>query len=350
MGLTQEQIADRRRGITATDVAAIAGVHPYRSAIDVYFEKHGRSAPFDGNQRTERGNDLEPLIRRGYEKRHGVFIDVPGTLTHPDFETHKATPDGLVFLSKPPAVYRTSDAERGHEIKTHTFFLRGGYGAAGSDEVPAYEFIQCAWNMHVAELDVWDLTACIDLVDTDYRLHRDLDFEAGLMEIADRFWTDSVVGGAMPSPDGSSSYSEWLKREFPESMGGSIEIDSSHPVFASISGLRDVRSKLKRETKTKERLEQEIKVLLGDAEILEFPALEPGAERERIKWKAGKARVTTDWKSAFAEMASLYCLVCDTHPDAEFETPESVSSRHTKTGPRARPLIVPSWDTNGDGK
>ena len=54
-------LARRRRGITATDVAAILGMSKYATPLDVYLTKR------DGDQKEatyamQRGNALEPLL------------------------------------------------------------------------------------------------------------------------------------------------------------------------------------------------------------------------------------------------------------------------------------------------
>src|SRR5690349_2159244 len=128
MGLSPGQRDRRLAGITATDVAAIVGVHPYRSVIDVWREKRGEAPPAPETERTRWGEALEPLIRADYEARHGARVEVPGTLEHPDAPWMLATPDGVRYPAS------GTEPLNGLEIKCHTIRLAHLYGAPGTDE------------------------------------------------------------------------------------------------------------------------------------------------------------------------------------------------------------------------
>src|SRR5678816_2816289 len=82
--LTPDQIERRLAGISATDVSAIVGVNPYRSAVNVWASKRGEEPAWDGNELTRWGFRVEPTIREHYAEERGVRIEMPGTLAHPD--------------------------------------------------------------------------------------------------------------------------------------------------------------------------------------------------------------------------------------------------------------------------
>jgi len=277
MALTSQQLAERRAGITATDIAAIAGMHPFRCALDVALDKRGIAPPEDLGPRVKWGNLLEAPIRADYAERHNVLVTVPGTLTHPRIAHHLSTPDGIVFYVGDVV------ADRGMEIKTHTVWVRGGYGEPGTDEVPLHELVQCGWNMHVTGLPRWDLVAFIDGLPTDYRIERDLELEQGLVEVADRFWRDVIIGGNDPDPDGSARYGEHLAKRWPRHVAAKV-VTAEQSTVAAIAALKEVRDQLDAVAQNEAALEQAIKVAIGDAEAIEFPALVRG-ETERITYK-----------------------------------------------------------------
>lgn len=101
MSLTPEQIEQRRSLVTASDVAAIVGLSPYRTAADVWADKvHGSS--FRGNYRTERGHALEPLLCRWLaEKLAPTHLVAPSseTLVHRIHTWLGATPDARIALA-----------------------------------------------------------------------------------------------------------------------------------------------------------------------------------------------------------------------------------------------------------
>ena len=306
MALTPEQLAERRLGITATDVAAIVGLHPYRSVIDVRDEKRGLKPPEDLGPRVKWGNLLEPVIRADYAERHGVTVTVPGVLTHPKIAHHKATPDGLVWYRGAP------EADRGLEIKTHTIWLRGGYGQAGTDEVPLHEIVQCAWNMRVTRLRRWDLSAFIDGLPVDYQVDADAEFEEGLVEAADRFWTDVIVGGAEPDPDGSEQYEEYLRGRFKSEVDGKGFAIADPGMLCNIELLKALRGELAKLELDRDRVAQVIKAFIADHEGVEFPALAGRGKTERITYRKSKDSTSTAWGLVVSDVAASLALLKST--------------------------------------
>jgi len=60
----------RRKVVGGGDVAAIVGVHPYKTAHDVWLEKLGL-AVIEENEAMYWGKVLEPVILAEYERREG---------------------------------------------------------------------------------------------------------------------------------------------------------------------------------------------------------------------------------------------------------------------------------------
>lgn len=258
MGLSPDQLARRLAGITATDVAAIVGVHPKRSAIDVWREKRGEAAPWIDTDRTRWGEILEPPIRADYAARHGVNIEIPGTLEHPDTPWMMATPDGVAY---PPGAL---EPRNGLEIKCHTVRLAHLYGAPGSDEIPLQELCQCTWNLGVTGLTRWDLVAFIDGQPTDYIIDRDDEMIGQLVERAERFLVDCVRGGAVPDPDGSESYTDWLTARWKTNTEALVDIGDDLDTFAMIERGKVIREEERALGAELEKLVQALKLKIGD--------------------------------------------------------------------------------------
>jgi putative phage-type endonuclease len=277
-GLSPAQIELRLTGITATDIAALTGHHPYRSPVDVYCEKIGTAPPFDGNKRTKWGLLLEDPIRRDYAERHGAFVEQPGTLVHPVDEWAIATPDGVVYVGRQLPV---GPADRGLEIKCHTIFEAWRYGEPGTDEVPMHELLQCVWNMYVRELARWDLVAFIDGQPSDYIIERDDELIGMMREIALKFRRDTAQG-IPPAADGTKGYDEYLRRSYPQHAG-----DDLIPVDAADEDVLDllaVTIELADAEDREERIKQRIKARIGD--------------KSGLVWKEGKADRKITWRKA----------------------------------------------------
>jgi putative phage-type endonuclease len=61
---TEEWLAWRRSGITATEASIIVGANPYETKEELFLVKSGqKSAEFKNNEAIQRGKDLEPVVR-----------------------------------------------------------------------------------------------------------------------------------------------------------------------------------------------------------------------------------------------------------------------------------------------
>lgn len=293
MGLTKEQLAQRRTGITATDAAKILGLSPYGCGEDVRLDKMGAGRPFVEHDRVKWGNLLEGPIREDYAQRHGVIVasgDDIGTLRHPTKPWLMATPDGLVYAKSPLVTISTTQGLppiHGWEGKTHTQWLSHLYGEPGSDQVPAWELIQCVVNIVVCsayfgvQIDRWDLTVFLDGLPTDYTIHRDVELEEAVVSTCHNFWEVHVIGGEPVPPDGSESYGSILDSKFKPAKEGQI-VEATLEQMAKVLQLKDARASRAQWETEEERLAQEIKLIIGtaEAEAISFKEEEDGKIRK----------------------------------------------------------------------
>lgn len=360
--LSPEQLAQRLAGITATDIAAIVGVHPYRSAVDVWSEKRGTAPPFEGNDRTKWGQILEPVIRKDYEERHGVRVELRGTMTSRDKAWMMATPDGLVF--QPAAV----EADRGLEIKCHTVYLSHLYGEPGTDEVPPYELCQCTWGMAITGLPRWDLVPFIDGQTNDYVIDRDDDLIEVLIERAERFRVDNVLGGEPPPPDGSKAYTEWLAavHKADNAEAQIIAVDADPTVLAAVGRLRELRDEIAALEAEEGIKVQAIKAVIANRAGIEFPSTRGtsakgkpagSAVRDKITWKKAKDGIVRTYAATFEAVRSRARTLTNAKaPDVQraitaldkLAEQTFANSRATISAAELRELIAGMFDTLRD--
>lgn len=367
MSLSPSQIEVRLAGITATDVAAVLGVNPYKSAVTVWQEKRGEIAPASDTERSTWGQRLEPLIRDDYAVRHGVRVERCGTLAHPDRPWMLATPDGKVYADG------ADEPSNGLEIKTHTVRLRHQYGAPGTDEVPLYELCQCAWGMGVTGLARWDLVAFIDMLPAEYIIDRDDELIEGMVEKAERFLVDNVRGGAPPDPDGSEAYTEWLTGRWGKNRTDLIDIGDDLDTYSLIEQAKDLRALLDAKDEALERIVQTLKLKVGDAGGLTWR--DAHGRPQKITWtrnRPGKridhAQMAKDaWQgaalTASGHRADVARRVAELHArglgdaatlvqklwDALYEIGTRSEKGYTTSVPGNRPFVFPrSWSKRGD--
>ena len=184
--LTDEQLAMRQTGVTATDIGAILGINPYRTALDVYQEKIGSpQKDISENPAVYWGVKLEPLIAERYAQLNKVELEEVGTVRHKEHSHLLCTPDRIIV-----------GANKGLEIKT------AGINSISqwSDTVPQHYFMQAAHCMFVLDLEAWDI--CVLLGGQDmrtYTLTRDKEFDEIILNVANDFWFQHVQAHVAPS-------------------------------------------------------------------------------------------------------------------------------------------------------
>ena len=130
----EEWLAYRRKGIGGSDVAAVLGVSPFRTARDLYYDKLGIAAPVvsdDNWVQLEVGNLLEPLVARIFEKKTGLKVyQRKAMFYHPKYPWMQADLDYLVDLP--------DGATAILEIKTTNYNARDNWWYNGQEIVPLY--------------------------------------------------------------------------------------------------------------------------------------------------------------------------------------------------------------------
>ena len=251
VGLTVDQIAERKKSIGASDAPAILGVSPWRSQWDVWAEKTGRLEAWDGNNSTRLGHYLEPAIidyaesELGYLARN-VRVPLHGS---PIVSTLDAlTTDGLPV-----------------EIKTAgmTGPLMGDWGEAGTDQVPDYYLVQVHTQLLCTGAEMAFLYALLGGRGVvKYEINRHSDLCKSLEEQLCQWWDRHIVKGEEPSRERASM--DVLKRfkRVPERV---VEIKDD------LSILLKTREMLAAEAKDLKQQQEEVdKCLLmaiGDAEV-----------------------------------------------------------------------------------
>jgi putative phage-type endonuclease len=323
MALTAEQAAARRDGLGGSDIAAIIGESPYRRPIDVWLDKRGEAAnDFAGNERTRWGDVLEPVVAGEYAHREGarLLVAAPKTWVHPEHSWLRGSPDFLACAEGALAGLgeeitrgtfaraRLNSDAWGVEIKTHGFRAGSAYSGgegevvADDDSIPPHIRVQCAWYQALTGADRWDLAALIDTSNLrTYRIPRDAELEAYLLEEAERFWKRNVLGGVAPEPDGSPSFARYLKQRF---AAHSAEIvDAGADVDSLLAEYRDARDAEKAAKAAKDMAAQRIQAAIGED-------LGVKTDGGRATWKEQRGRI--DYRRMCEELAEQFSV----EPDA----------------------------------
>jgi len=218
-------LAARRTGLGGSDVAAILHLHPYKSALEVYADKVGASAPdADAGEIALWGHILEGPILAEFARRTKRTVLASGELFKSKARRSLiVTPDGIQLDCAPRWAVGPGTAE----VKTT------GYGAQWHEEIPAYVQVQKQHEMLVTGA-TWGSLIWLPLPERklqwfDVAPHRE--FQAMLAEKCSEFWL-RVIERRPPDPDGSESARRALHALHPELDDQTIELDQDAEAVA----------------------------------------------------------------------------------------------------------------------
>lgn len=242
-------ITERRRGIGGTDISAILGINPWRSPVDVWAEKTGRSEPIPDNPAMRAGRLLEPVIAQMYEEDTGDHVtrNLPNLVRESILIGHL---DGLIEA-------------KGRVWEAKTARSSDGWGASGSSEVPLHYEAQCQWYCGLAELPGADLAALIG--GSDFRIFplvADPDLFGEMREAALRFWRDHVEADVPPTPR-SAADAQLL---WPGSAARIVEVDAD--LAARVLQLKGIKETIKRLAEEAEKIDEDLRFAFADADTL----------------------------------------------------------------------------------
>ena len=301
----EEWLQERKAGIGCSEIAAILGLNPWRSPLDVYLDKIGEGRPQEETRPMRLGKAFEPAILAEYTKETGREARLNDRLfQHPDVPM-LGTPDAFELEELPPP---------GVEMKATR--NQNGWGESGTDEIPDVYLPQVAGYMAILNRPFWHVAALIAGGDFRvYTVRRDAALEAVILENVARFWRDNVIAHRAPDPDGSASAGEWVREKFPRHTSmARVASPEESDLLRLLVEAKDGREAAERE---EERLKQLVQMRIGDAEGLIF-------DGGKCTWKTSKDSVVTDWKAVAAELT----------------VPVEVVNKHTNLRPGSRRFVL----------
>lgn len=287
--LSADQQKTRSRGIGGSEIAAVAGVDPYKSPYDVWASKLGAD-DFRETHHTERGKHIGPALVRWYAARTGRRVDYVGdderTFTCPDQPIVIATPDGVVF---PPGDGHPDAVVEAKAPGQQTY---DKWGLPGTDEIPEQYIPQVIWEMAATGTARADVAAMIDGDLVIYSVAWDADLFDVLLEKAERFWRDHVLTRKAP-PREVAAESEPLPRTT-SPLIASIELDPSGDLDRWAGELRAYTEEAAASTRIAESIRAHIETAMGDH-------VGVSGDWGQIKWEGGKPKQVVDWKTLALE-------------------------------------------------
>lgn len=260
----QEWLRYRKRGIGGSDAGAVCGLNPYRTAIQVYYDKTSDEAEETDNEAMRQGRDLEEYVAKRFTGVTGKKVRRANAMFY-----HEEHPFMLADVDR-----MVVGENAGLECKTASPYAADHWE---NEQIPLSYQMQCYHYMAVCSAEAWYIAVLIYGREFKfYRIERDEEIIANLIQIERHFWENHVQKGILPEPDGSELADKVLAEYFRESKAQTIPLSGFDEKLKRRAELMALSEKLDKE---KRQIEQELKLYLGEAEAAEN-------ENFRVSWKA----------------------------------------------------------------
>jgi len=277
-------LEERRKGVGGSDVAAIMGLSPWKTAYQVYQEKRKEVKDWQGNPSTDWGKRMEPAIRQWYSDQTGRAVRVPDKIiTHSKYPFMLASLDGF------------TDDGRVVEIKT----ARSGkdWGEPGTNQIPDYYAVQVHHYMTITGFQVADIPVSIAGSSPSlYVVEADKEISEMIIEACAKFW-ERVQSGNPPDP---VTYADAVARFGKIKSDGSIIATTE--LIEAIAGLKQLRAQLGAMEDAEEAVKAKLIIALGD----QADTIIDGAGQTLVTYKLANGRKLFDSKSLEKEMPEVY--------------------------------------------
>jgi putative phage-type endonuclease len=286
-----ENSLERPFGIGGSDIGAILGLSPYKTAFQVWSEKVDQYSQASRDALHLRfGQHIEPFIALEYEKATGSkTAEHQQILIHPKYPFFYGHIDRFVLTEggAQPVVEGQVTCSTILECKSASIFNRHEWGEPGTDEIPPAYHAQCAWYMAIT--DCSRVEVAVLLGNQDFRIYvvnRDLELETRLIERALDFWQNHVLCKQAPKPATEADIRSLYSQEDPE-----MEISADESLLETLFSYEKTNSQANAITTKCEALKHQILIRMADAEKITHNG------KVVATWKSSKGTRRLDTKA-----------------------------------------------------
>ena len=281
--MNREQfLLDRKLGIGGSDVAAIMGLSPWATALDVFRDKTNPELALDEpNEDMQRGIRVEKYILQEYSERSEVQLDtnVP-TIIDPQYPFMRANIDAQVIGQNVVVEAKST--------KAPISSWESGIPEYYKTQVAYYAMLTNAERVDVPVLFSGWKYAC-------FTYWRDETFEAEIKTSVINFWENHIVKNIPPQPTSA----EELMIAYPKLEEKTITADND--MREKVYQLQEASEQRKALEKQEKKLKTEIQCFMGDAGLLDA-----GFCKLALKERNATRFDTTSFKESKPELYQQY--------------------------------------------
>lgn len=316
---------DRRTYIGGSDIAAIMGLSPWKTALDVYERKISNEPELLDEEKRKffaRRKRQEPVVAEMLFDTYGIEVtklsldDNPNRYMDPqypflaaeiDYEFVMTDAARDAFPARPEWAAIPNGTLLNGEIKTVHPFVAKHWGEEGSEEVPIHYAAQSMFGLGIVRRPAC-LVAALFGIDNllGFPVMADDETIPGMRSKAVAFWQNHVIPRIPPEPSNMDD----IMKLFARANGRPVEADEK--LIEKLEALRNVRASIA----TFERDAKDLSFEIADAIRLQWglPAALEGQKvdnasirvggTEFATWK-GQSRTTIDSKRLQAEKPEI---------------------------------------------
>lgn len=302
---------DRTKFIGGSDIAAILGVSPWKTAYDLWEEKvegYEKASNEARDKVLNRGKKLEPVVIEMLQEERDVWVlernqvhvdpEYPFLCAEIDFEYVIKQEDDRHYDD-------VMDPVGNGDVKTVHPFAAKDWGDEGTDEFPVYYCAQFQHGLMVTGRQICMVAALIGADDLRvYEVKRDEELIAYIRKAAVNFWTNHILAKDPPPIQTSEDAVKMLSRF----QGASFPADDE--LQELLAALKTIKDKEKALESNRETMELEIKKrFLAAAEIKGI-----AGNAEKFAFVGGDGKPLATWNNQTANRLDQK-LVKESHPD-----------------------------------
>lgn len=265
-------LAARKQGIGGSEIAAVLGIHPYMSQVQLWANKTGRELDTETALRLRFGQFGEEFVAKEYEIATGrKTLRHNAMLRHPNFPVAIGNVDRLIVPDgrKVAAIKGEIVADRLLEAKTVSSYAAGDeWGEPGTDEVPMHYLLQVHWYLSLTPCVSADLAALFGAGEnlSIYTIKKDVELEDELLHRAQEWWNTHIVKDVAPEPRSEDD----VALLYPQARQNE-EITADGEIILAVDMLRSTKEQLSTLEKYEGELALQIKRFMGHADTLLGP-------------------------------------------------------------------------------
>jgi len=268
-------LADRKGFCSATDTAAIIGLSPYSTPLDVWTSKQPDAQPIEENRFTIFGKRQEANVADWFEADHpelGTLHPSPGLLASVDYPFIAATPDRERHLS--------DGTRSAFEIKTGSEYTKDSWfdTYTRAPIAPLWYEVQVQQQTFVGDYAFGEIGAFIGgnhLLDPR-RIDPDGAFIAIMLDQVADWWEAHIVRDVPPAPTRFDN----IKALYPAS---GRKIDATPAIKAMVEKRNRLQPRLAAGKKLDDQLKGDLQAFMRDATEL----IDPDTGKVLVTWNEG---------------------------------------------------------------